>query len=138
MTTRDFIARTYNTTATRDRQCSSVFTDYDGNVYSYGYHYPLLFNIGGLDFINVQGYSSTTARHIHWARQAEPYAIEVELRGARLPLTLDDIEAKLGARVVELKQQLDSKKRKNTQVYASLEHEFNKVLANYHTVKEAN
>ncbi len=142
MTTAEFIEKTYNTTNERwgrhgyERWCSSVLTDKDGNVYSYGYHYPLLFNIEGLDFLNVTGYSNTTARHIHWARYATHNPIEVELRGARLPLTLDDIEAKLGARVVELKQQMDAKKRKDTQVYASLQYEFDKVLSNYNRVRE--
>lgn len=68
MTTADFIAKTFNTTNDKwgrygyERRCSSVFTDRDGNVYSYGYHYPLLFTIGGLTFINTTGYSSTTAK----------------------------------------------------------------------------
>ena len=137
MTTRDFIAKTYNTTATRERRCSSVFTDYDGNVYSYGYHYPLLFTIEGLTFINTSGYSSTTIRHIAWAKRAVGYSyIGVELNGARLPLTLDDIEAKLGAKVVELKSEMDSKKRKDTQVYRSIEQDLHRARVNYMRVKE--
>ena len=143
MTTAQFIERTYNTKNDKwgrygyDRRCSSVMTDKEGNVYSYGYHYPLLFRIGGLNFVNTTGYSNTTARHIHWARQAVSDYIEVELNGARLPLTLEDIEAKLGAKVVTLKQQMDSKKRKDTQVYQSLEREYDETLAAYWRVKEA-
>lgn len=138
MTTAQFIARTYNTSASKERQCSSVFTDRDGNVYSYGYHYPLAFNIAGLDFVNTTGYSTTTQRHIAWAQAAIGYGnyINVELNGARLPLTLDDIEAKLGAKVVELKAEMDSKKRKDTQVYKHLEYQFERTLADYNRVKE--
>lgn len=139
MTTADFIAKTFNVTANRERRCSSVFTDYDGNVYSYGYHYPLLFTIEGLTFINTSGYSSTTSKHIIWAKRAVGYSyIGVELNGARLPLTLDDIEAKLGAKVVELKTEMDGKKRKDTQVYKYLEEEYEQVLADYNRVKEHN
>lgn len=138
MTTAQFIAKTYNTTATRERRCSSVFTDYEGNVYSYGYHYPLAFNIDGLDFINTSGYSSTTAKHIMWAREAVSAHIEVELNGARLPLTLDDIEAKLGAKVVELHTAMASKKRKDTQVYKHLEQDYEQALADYNRVKQHN
>lgn len=137
MTTAEFIKKTYNTTSTRERRCSSVFTDEDGVVYSYGYHYPLLFKVEGLDILNVNGYSNTTAKHINWARQAVSNPVEVELRGARLPLTLKDIQVKLGAQLTELKAQLDSKKRKDTQVYAQLEWQFNRVLANYNRVKDA-
>lgn len=144
MTTQEFIAKTYGTTNDKwgrygyERWCSSVKTDRDGNVYSYGHHYPLLFKVGGLDFLNTTGYSNTTSKHINWARQARPNAIEVELRGAPLPLTLDDIEAKLGAKVVDLQTQMDAKKRKDTQVYKSLAYEFNKTLMDYNNVKEAN
>jgi hypothetical protein len=121
MTTQEFIAKTYGTTNDKwgrygyERWCSSVKTDRDGN-----------------------GYSNTTSKHINWARQARPNAIEVELRGAPLPLTLDDIEAKLGAKVVDLQTQMDAKKRKDTQVYKSLAYEFNKTLMDYNNVKEAN
>jgi len=138
MTTAEFIKKTYNTTSTRERFCSSVFTDYEGNVYSYGYHYPLLFKVEGLDILNVTGYSNTTAKHINWARQAVSNPVEVELRGARLPLTLDDIEAKLGAKVVELHSQMQAKKRKDTQVYKHLEQEYEQTLADYNRVKEHN
>lgn len=135
MTTAQFIARTYDTEATRERFCSSVFTDYEGNVYSYGYHYPLLFKVEGLDILNVNGYSNTTAKHINWARQAVSNPIEVELRGARLPLTLKDIQVKLGSQLVELKDQMDSKKRKDTQVYKQLEWRYARVAENYNRVQ---
>ena len=145
MTTAQFIAKTFNTRNDKwgrygyERRCSSVFTDRDGNVYSYGYHYPLLFTIEGLTFINTTGYSSTTIRHIAWAKRAVGYSyIGVELNGARLPITLDDIEAKLGAKVVELHSEMQAKKRKDTQVYKYLEQEYEQTLADYNRVKERN
>lgn len=146
MTTADFIKKTYNTKNDKwgvhgyDRHCSSVFTDRDGNVYSYGYHYPLAFNINGLDFVNTNGYSSTTNRHIMWAKQAIGYDkyIGVKLRGARLPLTLDDILSKLGAELVEIKAKMDAKKRKDTQVYKWLQYDFDQVKSYYDRVRKAN
>lgn len=144
MTTAQFIAKTFNTTNDKygrygyDRACSSVSTDRNGNVYSYGYHYPLAFRVEGLNFINTTGYSSTTAKHIAWARQAVPDYIEVELKGDRLPLTLDAIEARLGAKVVELHSEMQTKKRTDTQVYKHLEWSYDLALASYHRVKEYN
>ena len=79
MTTAEFIKKTYNTTNDKwgkhgyDRWCSSVKTDKHGTVYSYGSHYPLAFHVAGLDFINEQGYSNTTSKHIGWARAALNY-----------------------------------------------------------------
>lgn len=67
MTTRDFISNNFGVASTKDRQCSSVFADHDGNIYSYGYHYPLLFTVDGVTFRNCVGYSNTTAKHISWA-----------------------------------------------------------------------
>lgn len=130
MTTRDFIAQTYNTTSNRDRHCSSVFTDHDGNVYSYGYHYPLLFEVAGRTFINTMGYSSTTAKHIAWARSAQPYATPVELNreDARVISSSynsdsDKLQALARATaqmVADARVACDAKTRKDTQVYSHL------------------
>lgn len=138
MTTLEFIEKTFGAQSERIKECSSVFTDRDGNVYSYGYHYPLLFKVGGLVFVNTTGYSSTTNRHIYWAKQAVGYeCVSVELNGDRLPgLTLERIRELLGAQVVEAKAKMDAKKRKNTQVYAFLENQYQKVLADYNKVVE--
>ena len=59
---------------------------WDGeHVYSYGYHYPLLIQIkterGPVWILNDSGYSSTTGRHIHWARDYADYSVSVP-RGA--------------------------------------------------------
>lgn len=71
------------------RHCSSVFNDRDGNIYSYGWHYPLLFTISGLSFRNVIGYSSSTGRHIAWASGLADYDIEWP-RGYRFSDFRDD------------------------------------------------
>jgi len=59
----------------------------------------------------------------------------VELDGARLPLTIDAIHTMLGAKVVELKALMDSKKRKDTQVYRMLSMDYERVLTDYNKVK---
>lgn len=121
MTTQEFIRKAYEGTTTKER-CSSVFRD-GRDVYSYGYHYPLLFRVGGLTFINTTGYSNTTQRHILWAKQAVDYQyIGVELHGKRLSaLTLQDIETYIMSKIVKLNSEMNSKKRKDTQVYRDLQ-----------------
>ena len=73
MTTQDFIAKNIGKTPKQDRFCSSVFQSTRGDFYSYGYHYPLLFKVGAYWFINTQGYSSSTGKHIGWAKGAIDY-----------------------------------------------------------------
>jgi hypothetical protein len=129
MTTQEFIARTFNTTSDRERHCSSVFTDHNGTVYSYGYHYPLAFNVDGLNFINARGYSSSTGRHISWAKRAIGNYIEVWLPrpeyGQRGEYTLDDVMRALQAERLDIERRMSECKRKNTKKYARLvaEHE---------------
>lgn len=141
MTTRDFIAKTYNTTAARERRCSSVFTDYQGTVYSYGYHYPLAFNINGLDFVNTRGYSNTTAKHISWAQRALNYehvSVEINRDDAQVIISsyasdsekLDIVRAALQRQASDLMAQMQSKKRRDTWVYKNLEGNLAIVLDN--------
>lgn len=138
MNTQTFIEKAFFG-ETRRTAVASVFADGNQNIYSYGYHYPLLFRATDNDdvaFLNVTGYSSTTSQHICKARNAMGGdVIEVKLKGARLPLTLDQIHSKLGAEVVTIKATMDSKKRKDTQVYKQLEWKFERVLNNYNKVK---
>lgn len=146
MTTAQFIAKTYNTPSNKERRCSSVFTDYKGNVYSYGYHYLLAFHAKGLDFVNVSGYSVTTAKHINWAFQAVGYdAIAVKL----WRVDIDEMyhandDEKLGIvlralkrEYVKLQDTMASKSRKNTQVYQYLEYQRDRVARYMEQVREA-
>lgn len=67
MTTKDFISQNIDSIPNKDKYCSSVFQSMDGNFYSYGYHYPLLFKVDGQWYRNTTGYSNSTAKHINWA-----------------------------------------------------------------------
>jgi hypothetical protein len=120
MTSKEFIEREY-LSAGREKSFSSIYKDSAGNIYSYGPHYPLLFRVDGIDYINVTGYSSTTAKHISWARSVEPDAVPVVLRrGDRLPLTTDDLLERLSEQREEIAIQMRQKVRKNTAVYKDL------------------
>jgi len=74
MKTQEFIERHLHTTDGKERWCSSVKTDGRGNFYSYGEHYPLIVKINGRFYVNDAGYSSSTAKHIHWALNATRFA----------------------------------------------------------------
>lgn len=148
MTTREFIEKTYGVESDKERRCSSVFTDNDGTVYSYGYHYPLAFNLRGLDFINTAGYSTTTIRHICWAWAAIGYhSIGVKLsRGdaqviASIHATVEEklkvIQFALEGERDDLCRQLLAKKRKDTKVYQNLSDRYAKAIENINQVLRA-
>ena len=64
-----------------EQRCSSVVWD-GTHVYSYGRHYPLLIAIPAKDgrmirVCNDAGYSSTTSRHISYARRFADYSVEI-------------------------------------------------------------
>ena len=138
MTTRDFIARRYAVPG-KEQWCSSVFADESGNIYSYGYHYPLAFRVRGLDFVNTAGYSNTTAKHMNWAWSAVGYhAIGVKLGrddvhvftgGYDDEVKFDRLTLALSREQQDLVRQMAVKKRKDTLVYQLLQHDHDRVLA---------
>lgn len=142
MTTRGFIEKVYATPSDHERRCSSVWADYRGNVYSYGRHYPLAFQVGGLDFVNCSGYSNTTSRHIGWAQQALGYdCIEVCLPHNRTwypeDLTLEDMLKYLNLEHEDILRRMSEKKRHDTQVFKALEDELADCNARIELVKGA-
>jgi hypothetical protein len=70
MKTSDWIEKKIGEIPTKNRYCSSVFQDTNGDFYSYGYHYPLLVKVRGLWILNTAGYSNTTAKHIGYCSRA--------------------------------------------------------------------
>lgn len=135
MRTREFIKRSYdriNDGKNKSARCASVFTEGEA-IYSYGYHYPLLFTIytpGGdrVWVCNNRGYSSTTSKHIAYSAYLADVCAELP-RGERYGdhyartsaygIVLEAIKEKK-ARAIEA---MASKKRKDTQVYRTLERE---------------
>lgn len=153
MTTQEFIKRQFGNSDGKDKSLSSVWKSGEGNIYSYGRHYPLLFTIDGVDFVNSTGYSNTTAKHINWAKAASNYtAIEVWLDGCNLytwnnPENSDKVPSLLRLaeygmtpeilkalkkailrdltnEIADIRDRMDAKTRKDTKIYASLVDEF--------------
>lgn len=157
MTTREFINKQFGIESEKDRQCSSVFADSKGNIYSYGRHYPLLFKVGNKVFRNVTGYSNSTAKHINWA--GDHNAIDVCLDGCnmytwnnpenagKVPSLLrlsrygetgefdkqlmQAVINDLRAEILDIKSRMQAKKRHDTQVYKALEREMEYAQKNF-------
>lgn len=135
MTTRQFINREFGQSG-RSKTLSSVFKDNDGNIYSYGYHYPLLITINGKNVRNVRGYSNTTARHILWSRDID--AIDIHFnRDFRLGNDAWNMQsAKSGqlSYIDSLQDRLVNHvakgRRKNTKVYNNMVSELANAMAN--------
>jgi len=131
MTTQEFIEKNIGYNHNTTKQCSSVFVDTNGIVYSYGYHYPLAAIVNGKGFVNTRGYSVTTAKHISWAYQAlagrlgshNVYGLELSM--GFIPVNmLADLHT-TQRRITEL---LLKKKRKNTRVYQDLAYRLEQTL----------
>lgn len=136
MTTFEFIKNNYQVDG-RTKYFASVMRDTAGNIYSYGTHYPLAFKLGDLHIVNCRNVSSTTRRHTSWAMSAlKDYKkivinVDPDLNGiinTALSTGQQDIikkalyllEISVSAQVVKLHGRMEDKKRKDTQVYASM------------------
>lgn len=121
MTTKDFITKAFNQT-TKARRCSSVFAE-GRDVYSYGYHYPLLFMVANKVIRNVTGYSITTSRHISDSRTVSAIDIHCghtfRLTGNNLQM-FEELTQAQTEYIQSIKKEMQAKKRKNTQVYSGL------------------
>lgn len=96
----------------------------DTVIYSYGTHYPLLFQIDTINgkkwVLNNAGYSNTTSKHIGYAGL---YAdIRVPLK-SHYPLNFDTVYNSLKDKIESIKATMETKKRKDTAVYRLLENE---------------
>jgi len=142
MTNREFIEKAFYGNTSRFSH-NSLCSDGNGNIYSYGAHYPLLFrcdDFTDLVFINTTGYSNTTSKHINHAWAAVDYkAIAIKMNGARISngFTLVDAQRLLEAEAQELRNTMATKKRKDTAVYHDLEGRLQTVNIYIRQVKEA-
>lgn len=131
MTSKEFMQKKFKKADGKVQTFASIMKDGDGNIYSYGYHYPLLFSVNGKNYINTSGYSVTTAKHIGWAWGAVNYdAIAVEYEGgmSNFSYIADDLKQEFIERDIQktinrIQSEMDAKKRKNTQVYQALEND---------------
>jgi hypothetical protein len=130
MTTQEFIYKALLNTTKKD-SCSSVFKEKNWNddsitIYSYGRHYPLVKIINGNAYVNNQGYSNSTAKHINWAFSASADIVGYNnVYGVKLQrgdsLTLKGIENSSRKELENIRNTMASKKRKDTMVYKMLE-----------------
>lgn len=109
---------------------SSLVRDDDGNIYSFGFHYPLLFSIGSLWYRNTAGYSSTTSRHIGIAGQWSDVDVEIPNNGRRGVPKYWEISEWLATTVTNLEEQLGLKKRKDTKIYAQITEDLERARQN--------
>lgn len=108
-----------------DTKHGSLFTDGNGTMYSYGYHYPLLFDVNGLKFINTMGYSNTTAKHISHARNLAQYEVHIPYNNSDIsPLAIQRALVNERAYILE---QIEAIKRKNTKKEATLQQRANEI-----------
>jgi hypothetical protein len=108
-----------------DTSHGNLFTDGNGTMYSYGYHYPLLFDVNGLKFINTAGYSNTTAKHISHARSLAQHEVHIPYSNSDIsPLAIQ--KALVNERAYMLGQ-IKAIKRKNTKKEARLQQRVNEI-----------
>lgn len=139
MTTQEFINKNFGVSAKKERKCSSVFADYNGNMYSYGFHYPLLFELGGKVYRNTRGYSNTTAKHIGWCYSIDSIDVELDRQAVsavgdairydnEVEFAVNEVKRCLKETIKEREKAMDAKKRKDTQVYKWLEHDYDRAV----------
>jgi len=74
MKSEQFIGEIVSGRQTGEKYVASIH--FDGkHIYSYGSHYPLLINTKRKWILNDYGYSSTTSKHISWARSYADYVV---------------------------------------------------------------
>lgn len=112
------------------RHCASVMVD-GTTIYSYGYHYPLLFRVTGKDgallwVCNNGGYSNTTAKHIGHARAHADVCAPIGANRSGFfskTMGLEDAIEALEDAITRTESELSNKKRTDTQVYRALENQ---------------
>ena len=144
MKTREFINKHFGQETSEEIKFGSIIKDCNGDMYSYGYHYPLIFTVQGLNFRNVHGYSNTTAAHIAWTRDIE--ALDIDLPKTRESYnystslrefqTLESIANVYRDQIHAKNLELQAKKRKDTNIYKWLENELKQLQDNYNKVCE--
>jgi dihydroorotate dehydrogenase len=108
-----------------DTRHGNLFTDGNGTMYSYGHHYPLLFKVNGLKFINAMGYSNTTAKHISHARSLAQHEVHIPYNNSDIsPLAIQKALANERAYILD---EIEAIKRKNTKKEARLQQRVNEI-----------
>jgi hypothetical protein len=137
MTNEIFIERAYtsiNEKGNFSGKHQNLFSEGEA-IYSYGYHYPLLFRVTRLDgkkfwIRNTRGYSNTTSKHINHAWFSG--VVDVELQGSSKDF--DNAVNSLRKQKQDLEETMDGKKRKDTKLYIGLQGELERVIGRIETL----
>lgn len=124
---------------TPNKSHGNLFTDGNGTMYSYGYHYPLLFKVNGLTFVNEMGYSSTTSKHIAHCRPYANYQVQLLFHdswGGR-STQYENVLKSLEKELQYINEQIAELKRHNTQKEARLLSERERVENTIRALKDS-
>lgn len=134
MKTQTFIENNIGKKPSEEKWCSSVYQDTEGNFYSFGYHYPLLFKVKNHWFVNTTGYSNSTAKHINWAWASIGYHKAI---GVNLITAHTDINSILKSLRVErhVKQSEIAKGREGSNIQQSRHEELIRINNKIESVK---
>jgi hypothetical protein len=119
---------------------NSLFANGD-TIYSYGYHYPLIFPIhskNGIKYVcNTKGYSNTTSKHIAIAKGFSDLQVKltgnVKLSGCKKN-NLNLVLSLLNDQKIEIIDIMNSKNKKDTQVYKDLEQQYDTIIKAINTL----
>lgn len=101
-------------------------------LYSYGYHYPLLFEVNGLRFVNTRGYSNTTSKHIAMAWLEAEYEVKLNSRN----FDIETIKKCLQEEKETIIEDIANCKRKVSQKKDKLFSELNRVVETMEALKD--
>lgn len=124
---------------TPNKSHGNLFTDSNGSMYSYGYHYPLLFKVNGLSFVNTAGYSNTTSKHIAYARSYADYQVDLyrNIMGS-YSTDYESVLYNLEKELNYIEEDIKALKRHNTQKEARLLSERERVEKTIKALKDSN
>lgn len=108
----------------------------NGIIYSYGSHYPLLFKVNNIPFVNIAGYSNTTSKHIGIAWRYAKHGVIVP-SGRYSSIKTSDVIDWLIQESNQLDLQLLNLKRKGTQKEQRLLSRNTEILEALQAIKNA-
>lgn len=135
MTTREFMRSRQGHNPSREVWCSSVKQSTNGDFYSYGSHYPLLFKVGSLWFVNDNGYSSSTSKHICWARPFANHSVELPNNQQYGTPKIEYVLECLNSELKRLKDELN-KHRNGTQIANRISDHIEETLKDIKAIKK--
>ena len=137
MRSEDFIGRCVRGEQIKERCVASIYFDGE-TIYSYGRHYPLLIKIGSSWILNDRGYSSTTGKHINWARGYNDGVVSIPNDGVvRGKPSIDQIRKYILEEMEEITKELKTLRKNAFRKKERLESRFNDLDKTFDLIKTA-